>query len=185
LDAQVGRLLDKLEEMDVDDHTIIVLFGDHGYKLGDFNDWCKNTHYELDTRVPLLIHIPGKTGARTGAITELIDLYPTLAEATGVGDPPGHLPGISLMPLFENPDILLKQGAITIRPRKHLHGYSIRTENTRLVKWISKEHPDSIVKLELYDYSDDLLERVNLADDPAYQEVLRAHLKLLKAEAGL
>ncbi len=185
MDVQVGRLLDKLENMDVDDNTVVVLIGDHGYKLGDFGDWCKNTHYELDTRIPLLIHMPGKTAARTSSITELIDLYPTLVEATGAGDQPPHLPGTSLLPLFENPDSSLKRGAITIRPREHIHGYSIRTENHRLVKWLSKENPDSIVKLELYDYSQDPLERVNLADDPAYHEVLNSHLELLKTEAGL
>lgn len=185
MDAQVGRLLAKLKELEVDDNTVVVLFGDHGYKLGDFGDWCKNTHYELDTRVPLLIHIPGKTAARTSSITELIDLYPTLVEATGVGDQPHHLPGKSLMPLFINPTASLKPGAITIRPREHVDGYSIRTENHRLVKWVSKDNPDSIVKLELYNYSYDPLERLNLADDPAYREALNAHLELLESEAGL
>lgn len=182
MDAQVGRLLDKLKEMELDDQTVVVLFGDHGYKLGDFNDWCKNTHYELDTRIPLLIHIPGKIATRTSSITELIDLYPTLIEATGIEDQPRHLPGKSLIPLFDNPNVSLRPGAITIRPREHVDGYSIRTENMRLVKWVSKDNPDSIVKLEFYDYSEFPLERVNLADDPAYEKAVNSHLELLKTE---
>ena len=184
-DAQVGRLLDRLDQMGIAENTIIVLFGDHGYKLGDLDDWGKSTHFELDTRVPLMLQIPGKEAARSSSLTELVDLYPTLIEATGTGEIPDHLNGKSLMPLFENPGQQLKEGAISIRYRSHVSGYSVRTERFRLVKWISRQNPDSLEYLELYDYSSNSLEQKNLAEYPEYREEVDRHLMLLEVMAGL
>lgn len=180
MDAQVGRLLEALEMKGVADNTIVMLYGDHGYKLGDMGDWCKNTHYELDTRVPLMIHLPGRPPGRTRSLTELIDLYPTLLAATGVGEAPPNLSGTSLLPLFEDPEQELKPAAFTIRPRSEVEGYSVRTRDCRLVRWTSREFPDSVVFLEFYDYTQSPVEQVNRAYDSAYRHQVEAHLELLQ-----
>lgn len=180
MDAQIGRLMRKLEELEVADKTIVVVFGDHGYKLGDFNDWCKNTHYELDTRVPLIIHHPLRNGGKTKSISELVDVYPTLVEANGFTEIPHEFAGISLMPLFSQPELELKQAAFSERPRDDYFGYSVRTKDFRLIKWVDKKNPENI-HLELYKYNDgSRMEEKNLVYDDAFANKKEELLTLMK-----
>ena len=86
VDAQVGKVLDTLHSTGLDQRTVVVLVGDHGFSLGEFDHWCKKTNFELDTRVPLMIRMPNmqQRGVATEALTETVDLYPTLLEIAGL-----------------------------------------------------------------------------------------------------
>ena len=185
MDAQVGRILSELERLGKTESTIVVLFGDHGYKLGEYGDWCKNTHYDYDTRVPLILHHPDKAGQRTSSLAELVDVYPTLIEAAGFKDGPAQLTGKSLMPLFENPELQIKEAAFAQRPRKRVYGYSVRTANHKLIKWVDREDPDSVAYLELYDLTHGRVEEQNVAHQPRYKEVQKKLLALLNDEIGI
>ena len=101
MDAQVGRVLDELDRLGLRDNTIIVLWGDHGWKLGEHDAWCKHSNVENDTSAPLLLSVPGmKTaGKHTDALVEFVDIYPTLAELCGL-PLPQHLEGASFVPVL-------------------------------------------------------------------------------------
>ncbi len=162
-----------------------MLLGDHGYMFEEMDEWCKNTHYELSSRVPLIIHHPDKPAGRTSSITELIDVYPTLVAAAELPEPENQpFSGINLMPLFDNPDQMLKNAAFGQRPRRKVEGFTVRTNRYRLVKWVDKKNPDSTWMVELYDYGKSSIERTNVADDLAYQETKTELLQLIENEIG-
>ncbi|SMP41454.1 Arylsulfatase A [Neorhodopirellula lusitana] len=132
VDAQVGRMIAALDESGVRDNTIIILWSDHGYHLGDMGIWCKATNYELATRVPLMIWTPdmpaGSRGRTTDALVELVDMYPTLCDLAGL-KLPAHLEGTSFQPLIENPDAPWKTAAFSQFPSPALRewgSYPIR-----------------------------------------------------------
>jgi arylsulfatase A-like enzyme len=102
MDAQLGRVLDKLDELDLTENTIVVLWGDHGWHLGDHGMWCKHTNYEQAARIPLLIAAPGIAPARTSALVETVDIYPTLGELAGLPTPAG-LDGVSFAKVLRDP----------------------------------------------------------------------------------
>ena len=119
IDAQLGRVLDELDQQGLREDTIIVLWGDHGWKLGDYGTWCKHTNFELDTHVPLIYSGPGiPRGVRSKALVEYVDIYPTLADWCGIGVPE-HCEGLSMLPLFSDPCA---------------HGKRLRSVNTRVVE---------------------------------------------------
>src|SRR6185436_11885480 len=101
IDTQIGRLLDELDRLDIARNTLVVLWGDHGWKLGEHGGWCKQTNYEIDTRAPLLIRAPGAkaNGQQSHALVEFVDIYPTLCELAGL-PVPKTLEGKSLVPLL-------------------------------------------------------------------------------------
>lgn len=84
MDAQMGKLLDALDEHGLPQNTVIVLWSDHGYHLGEKALWCKTTNYELDTRAPLILSAPGQTSGTTEALVEFVNIYPTLLESCGL-----------------------------------------------------------------------------------------------------
>jgi len=185
-DAQVGRLLDALDQEGLADNTIIVFWGDHGYQLGDHGIWCKHTNFELATRAPLLISIPGKktAGQKCDALVEFVDVYPTLVDLCGL-PLPHELEGVSLKPALVDPKASVKQVAISQYPRaggetggRSLMGYSIRDERWRLTLWCDRNNAE-IVATELYDEQNDPAETVNLATKPANQAVVKALSKYL------
>jgi iduronate 2-sulfatase len=190
VDAQIGRLLDQLQALDLAHNTIVVLWGDHGWKLGEHRSWCKMTNHEVDTRVPLIISAPGTAsgGKTTGRLVEFVDIYPTLCELAGLPIPE-TLEGTSAVPLFAKPDRPWKQAAFSqflregvwCMPGSKEHmGYSIRTERYRYSAW--HEWPSrKFVARELYDRDKDPQENVNVAKDPAYAEVVKEMAARLKA----
>ncbi len=164
IDAQIGRVIAALEQTGLSENTIVVLFGDHGYHLGEQGLWGKTTNYELDTRVPLIVMTPGMSaaGKSTSSLVELVDLYPTLCELAEL-PVSKQLESNSFAPILDDPTHVTKQVALSQYPRGGgLMGYSIRTPTHRLTQWM---HQKSGVfhETELYDYSAGLVETRNIA----------------------
>lgn len=182
-DANVGRLLAELDRSGLRENTIIVLWGDHGWKLGEHDAWCKHSNCENDTRAPLIIAAPGQKnpGAHTRSLVELVDIYPTLCELAGLPRPT-HLEGISAAPLLAEPERPWKRAVFSQYPRSvkrpgektlRLMGYSMRTDRYRLTVWVHRDAPTVIEATELYDLASDPLENTNLANDPARTELVQ------------
>jgi uncharacterized sulfatase len=172
LDAQVGRLLDALDRLRLQDRTTIVFWSDHGYQLGEHGQWMKQTLFEPSARSPLLIAGAG-VGARgraCGRTVEFLDIYPTVADLAGLKHIPGNLHGTSLKPLLENPELPWDRPAVTqVRRGNRSHwvfGYSIRNERYRYTMWDRGNEGE-----ELYDYQVDPRELKNLAKDSAAQRL--------------
>jgi arylsulfatase A-like enzyme len=165
MDAQLGRVLDELERLGLRERTIVVLWGDHGYHLGENGIYTKMTNFELGTRVPLMISVPGQAtaGQRTQALVELVDLYPTLAELCGL-PLPKHLEGTSFAPLVADPARPWKPAAFSqyLRTGKPPYmGRSIRTDRWRYTEWTDPQGQPA--GAELYDHESDPAETANLA----------------------
>lgn len=179
MDAQVGKLLDELKRLGLEENTIVVLWGDHGYHLGELDLWCKATNLELDTRSPLILRAPGQKnrGARTKRLVEFVDIYPALAGLCGL-PAPTNLEGLSAAPLLDNPLLPWKKAAFSQFPRPWpwkgdwtTMGYTMRTERYRYTAWFDKDR--TRVAEELYDYVADPAQTANLVDDPKYKGALR------------
>jgi uncharacterized sulfatase len=178
VDSQVARVLAKLDELHLDENTIIVLTGDHGYQLGEHGLWAKQTLFEGANHVPLIIAAPGvKPGARSG-LAEQVDIYPTLCDLAGLPKPK-HLQGRSLKPTLDDSSAKGKQVAIStmIAPHTKQTGHSLRTDAFRYIAWEGGEEL-------LYDLRTDAEELHNLAKQPAQaermarmRERLAAHLE--------
>lgn len=176
VDGQIGMLIDELEKQDLLKNTVIVVWSDHGFHLGELGLWAKTSNFELDTRVPLIISVPNHetAGSKTDAIVELVDLYPTLSELAGV-PVPEDLDGESLLPLLRDPSSSLKNRAISQFPRPWMYkgapkvmGYSIRTDEFRYTEW--RNLTDNTVEAaELYRYDTNRIEESNLSGMKNYQ----------------
>jgi iduronate 2-sulfatase len=168
MDAQAGKVLAELERLELHNNTIVVLWGDHGWHLGDHGMWCKHTNYEQAARIPLVISLPkAQVTGSTQAIVETVDLYPTLAELAGL-PAPAKVDGQSFAAVLKNPAAEHRDHAIHVYPRsgpngQSLLGRAIRTASHRLVEWKTPGAPAESATLELYDYSTDPLETRNLA----------------------
>jgi arylsulfatase A-like enzyme len=174
LDAQIGRLLDELDRLDLRKNTIVVFWGDHGWHLGEHDLWGKTSNFEHDTRSPLIISLPGKkkAGRSTDALVEFVDIYPSLCELAGL-PLPNHLEGTSFVPLLDNPEKPWKSAAFSQYPRGNLMGYSMRTNRHRLTIWQEKENTGQVKAIELYDHQIDPAENVNIAARPENTEIVR------------
>ena len=186
MDAQLGRVLDALDQLGLRENTLIVLWGDHGWKLGEHAAWCKHSNCENDTRVPLLVSGPGvkHPGAQTTGLVELVDIYPSLCDLAGL-PLPDHLEGTSFRPLLDQPDREWKRAAISQYPRSHegqsLMGYSLRTATHRFTVWVRRNRPDDIAAVELYDHTVDPQENTNLADREETRPLQDELLKLYRS----
>jgi arylsulfatase A-like enzyme len=189
IDAQVGRLINKLNDLKIDDNTIIVLWGDHGWKLGEHRSWCKMTNYEVDTRVPLIFSTPQLSGKsiKSRRLVEFVDVYPTLCELAGLSIPE-TLEGISVFPLFDKPDRPWKKAAFSQFLREGIWiapdgieymGYSIRTEKYRYTEWINWESKE-LAAIELYDHTIDDSENINVANKEEYESIAKDLSEKLK-----
>lgn len=179
MDAQVGKLLDALKELGLEDNTIIVFWSDHGYLTGQHGQWMKQMLFEHVTQTPLIISVPGLTkGIPSSRIVEFVDIYPTLAELCGL-DAPKDLHGKSLVPLLKKPDIAWEFPAFTQIVRntenKIVNGRSIRVERYRYTEWDEGKEGT-----ELYDYETDPLEFDNLAYKPEYKKLVNKLSKQLR-----
>jgi iduronate 2-sulfatase len=191
-DAQLGKVLEELDRLGFKENTVIVLWGDHGYHLGEQTLWAKTSNFELDARVPLLVAAPTLTaaGAKTDALAELLDLYPTLVELCGLPLPPG-LAGRSLVPVLKDPKASVKAAALTQHPRPAYYdrypsktpvamGYSVRTDGFRYTEWRDWSSGE-ITACELYNHRVDPDETRNLAEDAKYSTDVRSCASALEA----
>jgi iduronate 2-sulfatase len=192
VDAQLGRVIAALDELGLAQNTIIVLWGDHGWHLGDHGQWCKHTNYEEATRIPLIVVAPGAAaGSRTASLVESVDIYPTLCELAGLSAPPA-VEGKSFASLLRNPGAATKDAVFHVYPRGDRLGRAVRTTTHRLVEWKKPGEPAENAVLELYDYEQDPTETKNVATaQPAVVARLRALLASqpeakpqIKGEAG-
>jgi uncharacterized sulfatase len=175
VDAQLGSVLAELDRLDLWRNTIVVLLSDHGLHLGERGWWSKNTLSEVSTRVPLIVHLPGERprGVATGAVVELVDIYPTLVELANLEGAPG-LDGRSLVPVLQNPEIEWKPGAFSQVTRGAVAGYSVRTARWRYTEWKGGGRG-----VELYDHQADPSELNDLAADPNQAETVERLAALL------
>ena len=181
MDAQLGKVLAALDELALRDNTIICLWGDHGWHLGDHDLWCKHSNYETAVHSPLLFSGPGvPAGLRTSALTEFVDIYPTLCEMTGVAPPAEQLEGTSVVPLLRDPSRPWKSAAFSQYPRQgNVMGHSVRTDRYRFTRWAKRGGDQAVVGTELYDHQSDPQENTNVAADPANAPVVAELSKLL------
>ena len=175
-DAQIGKVLDAVDRLGLADNTIIILWGDHGFHLGELGMWTKHVNYEKATRIPIVIVAPGvtKPGSLTQAFVETVDIYPTLAELAGLDTPKGPQPinGKSLVPVLKDPSVSVRDHAFHCFPRGGMLGRAIRTDRYRLVEWRPKNQKrQSKPVYELYDCKDGDVETVNIAD--AHPEIVK------------
>ena len=190
LDAQVGVLLNTLESLGTLNNTIIVLWGDHGWHLGDHDLWHKHTNFEEATRAPLIIAGPGIKSGKTNSLTEFVDVFPTICDLAGVPIP-SKLDGISLRPLMLNNSAKVNDYSISQYPRKlkklemikkgytdsKMMGYSLRTDKYRYTIWMnnftSKQpfNESQVYASEMYDYVNDPLEKINVVNDKNYTAI--------------
>jgi len=174
MDAQVGRVLEALDKNGLRDNTIVVFFGDHGYHLGEKGKWSKAySLYELGLRVPLLIAVPGQKAASSKRVVELLDLYPTLAELTGLPKP-DRQSGASIAPLVKEPNADFDRPAYSVTVYGKSLGRSIRTAKWHYVEW-----DDGKSGRMLYATEDDPHELKNLAEDPKYSKIVDEMKKIL------
>ena len=162
IDAQIGRVLEEVDRQGLRENTIIVFWSDHGWKLGEYGDWCKHTNFELDTHVPLIFSGSGiPSGTRSTALVEYIDIYPTLVQWCGLTIPQ-TCEGQSLLPLFSDPSLPGKPASLSQYPRGGGMGYSIRSGNWRYTRWHRKD--GKVVARELYDHSQSDVATKNVAE---------------------
>ncbi len=184
IDAQVDLLMKTLEETGLAGQTIICLWGDHGWHLGEHGHWGKVTNYEDATRAPLIIATPDqKQVPRVTSLVELLDIYPTLCELASLAIP-RHVEGKSLVPLMRGESTTLHEAAISqMTPnasKDGVMGWTLRTQRYRYIEWrradLSTDKPritDQVESVELYDYGTDPLERENLAGKTEHASVLK------------
>ncbi|MEO0413918.1 MAG: endo-1,4-beta-xylanase, partial [Verrucomicrobiota bacterium] len=178
-DANLGVMLDALDKHGLADNTIVVLWGDHGWKLGDHSSWCKHTNFECDTRVPLLMRVPGMTdGTPTSRLVELIDLYPTLCELTGLPTPM-HCQGRSFKKLLGDAEAGHRNSAYSSYPARKEMGHSIRFGNFRYTEWFDETGKTTNQRV-LTNLKADPGETTNSVDDPEFAEHVKRAQELLK-----
>jgi iduronate 2-sulfatase len=187
-DAQIEMLLNELDRLGIRENTIIVLWGDHGWHLGDHGLWNKHTNFEQATHALMMMSIPGQQqGIKPVATSEFVDIFPTLCDLVNIPKPQ-YLDGVSLVPAIQNPDSEVREYALSQYPRGgNVMGYSIRTQRFRYTEWLNKGFrtnmaydPKYVVGRELYDYEKDPLEKENLSDKPEYRKDRAAMEKLFK-----
>ena len=191
VDAQVGRVLDELDALGLASNTIVVLWGDHGFHLGDHNEWGKHTTLEQATHMPLIIRAPGYAqNEKTSAPVGLIDLFPTLCELADLPEPiqppiaggtqNRPLEGESLVPILTDPAARVQTGIMN-HYGSGTYGYAFRTERYRFTQWVNAA--GDVVARELYDYLEDPMETVNLAVYPEYDALIYQFAVAARQEA--
>ena len=177
-DAQIGRVLDELDRLGLADNTIVILWGDHGWNLGDHTLWCKHCCFETAMRTPLIVRAPGISGGTSVAgLTEYLDIYPTLCELAGL-PLPTHLEGRSFVDRLRDPNAPGNPDAIG----RFGDGDTIRTEQHRFTEYSDKA--GKVVARMLYDHRSDPAEDVNIAERPESAEIVRDLAARLRARKG-
>ncbi len=180
-DRNIGQLLNALEKSGAAENTIVVIWADHGWKLGDHSSWCKHTNFECDNRVPLLVRHPGICSAKgkTTALTELIDIYSTLCELSGL-ETPKHVQGKSFVSVLKDPETSHRKSAYSSYPhyghKQSLMGHSLRTSQYRYTEWWSVKG-DKILDRVLTDIETDPQEQTSVKGQDDLKKQLSSQLK--------
>ncbi len=192
VDALLGNLIAHMKEIGIYENTIIILWGDHGWKLGDHNSWGKMTNYNIDLQVPMIIRYPNQEnrGAQTFEITELVDMFPSLCEIAGI-EVPDYMQGTSFVPLIKDPKREWKDAAFSQFHRRPRHsadgnrymGYAINTKKYHYIEWYTWD-PETgtrgeLKNRELFNREDDPNEVTNIASQESLDEVVTALSKQL------
>lgn len=186
-DALVGDILEELEALDLDDNTIVVLWGDHGWSLGEHTQWAKHSSFNVVNQIPLIIRTPGMSeevkGSMASGLVESVDIFPTLTELAGL-ETPGHTQGSSFKTLIDDPE---SPGKAAVFPRWK-NADSIRTDRYFYTEWRNRK--GEVTARMLFDHFEDPTETVNLSEDPAHAQVverlhsqLTAHIHSVETEA--
>ena len=181
-DALIGRLIQELDRLGLRENTIIVLWGDHGYHLGEQDCWGKLTDFERAARVPLIVSAPKAKShdSKSRALVELVDIYPSLCELAGL-PMPSHLEGTSFAPLLDSPARPWKSAAFTQVVHGNATGRSLRTNRYRFTQWQHSKSPADTVALELYDHLKDPSETDNIAARPENAALIKELTAQLQA----
>jgi len=165
VDAQIGKVLDALKDLGLDKNTIVVLWGDHGWHLGDYGIWGKHTNFDIALNSPLIIKKPGlkRPGAFVEGMVETVDIFPTLADLCGI-HPPKYLEGISMNPAIDNPEVKIKEFTVGERDAWGVHGITLRNENYRLMLWIDQMTGDTL-EINLFNNNEKPLPYHDISDD--------------------
>lgn len=178
IDAQIGKVLNALDELGLSENTVVMLWGDHGYNLGEHGLWCKHCNFNTSLQTPLIIKAPGKTeGVQSHAMTEFVDVFPTLCELTNLPIPK-TVEGLSLVPLLDNPESEWKDYVIC----KWFDGLTIKTPEYAYTEW--RNANDSLITSMLYDHVNDIEETNNLVGDYHYKEVIQELQTKMLANRG-
>ena len=171
VDALIGRLLAALEQHGLAENTIVILWGDHGWQLGEHGIWCKHSNFETSCHVPMICFGPDQKapGKRSRALVEFVDIYPSLCELAGL-PVPEFLEGTSFAPLMDTPELPWKTAAFSLYPRGNTMGWSMRTDRYRYTEWGDYKQVPRF--RELYDHQTDPDENVNLANLPGQAETV-------------
>lgn len=172
-DAQIGKVLTELERLGLAENTVVVLWGDHGWHLGEHGLWCKHCNFDKVLNAPLIIKAPGKAkGTKSNTLVEFIDIYPTLCDLTGLKKP-AHLDGKSLEPVLKNPNKKHKKAVFS----RYHNGESVITDQHLYTAWIKD---GKYISQMLYDHKNDPDENLNVAELPEYKTVVKKMKILLK-----
>ena len=190
VDSQIGKILKKLKEKNLDKNTIIVVLGDHGWHLGDHSLWNKHSNFEQATRSPLMVYVSnGNNPVKVSSPTEFVDLFPTLCELSGLSIPK-HLDGKSLVPLIYQSNNVVKEYAVSQWHKGKVTGYSFRTDTYRYTVWVDKKKStdfitsNDIVAQELYDYDKTKIREFFIAFGLMYIELARFSKPFICAITG-
>lgn len=181
VDSLLGKLFNKLKETGLDKNTVVVLWGDHGFKIGDYGSWCKHSNFEIDTRVPLIFKVPGAQGKQSESLAELVDVYPTLAKLCGLNIPK-HCEGSDLSAILKTDTKKSKLAAFSQYPRGKDMGHTVRSGKWRYTEWYNSK--GEILAKELYDLSKGSLPEENLANKVELKPVTSDLSKLLDKGQG-
>ncbi len=179
MDAQVGRIIDALKESGQYENTLIVFFGDHGYHLGEHEWWNKVTVYEEGVNAPFIVkgNAVGKTGVKSSAMFEFVDIYPTLVELMRLKDAPEYMEGKSFASLLADPESSFKDAVYATTLRGDITGSMVKTKDWRYIQWDKGEKGE-----ELYHQGNDQQEYTNVAMNPENGEVIAQMKALLAAK---
>jgi len=183
IDAQIGLVLDALDENGLAENTIVILWSDHGYHLGEKGLWGKTTNYELDTNVAFICKAPGMKPGQSNALVELVDVFPSLTDLAGL-PVPEKLEGSSIKPLLDKPDMKWKYAAFSQYSRGSRKGYAMKTDRYRYVEWLDTKNNNAVVDRELYDHTIDPNETTNIAKNPEQAKVVKELSEYLNKGEG-
>ncbi|MFW5644619.1 MAG: sulfatase/phosphatase domain-containing protein [Bacteroidota bacterium] len=177
-DAQIGKVLDALEDLDLAENTIVVLWGDHGWNLREHGLWCKHCLFRTSLRSTLIVDVPWLTeGNKTSGVVEFVDIYPSLCDMAGL-EKPGHLQGKSFTYLLEDPSAEGKAGVVS----QWFDGLTVNTGDYAYTVWYTDEKEQC--SRMLYDHQNDPEENKNISEDPDNQSLISELHKLLHENKG-